>query len=274
MNKIVHVPFNGQTVDAFAASGDAGYYVALRPLCENIGVDFGSQRKRLNRQSWSVTVIMTATGSDGKSYQMLCIDRQTLVMWLATIDASRLKSEAARETVARYQKECAKALDSYFSKGYAFTTEMAERILNDPDTLIGVLTALKAERSRADTLQAETIALAPKAAIADAFLDADGAYTITQASGLLRQLDGSMSRRRLFQLLRVDHMMEQRTNRATARAVERGYLTNIATSFTAPDGERRVRDPYALVTPKGLEWMARRYCAPAYQPPLQLEVVG
>lgn len=144
---------------------------------------------------------------------------------------------------------------------------MARAILIARDTI---------ERQRADIdmLAGENAVLAPKAAMADAFLDADGAYTITQASGLLRQLDGSMSRRRLFQLLRVDHMMEQRTNRATARAVERGYLTNIATSFTAPDGERRVRDPYALVTPKGLEWMARRYCTPAYQPPLQLEVVG
>lgn len=144
---------------------------------------------------------------------------------------------------------------------------MARAILIARDTI---------ERQRADIdmLAGENAVLAPKAAMADAFLDADGAYTITQASGLLRQLDGSMSRRRLFQLLRVDHMIEQRTNRATVRAVERGYLTNIATSFTAPDGERRVRDPYALVTPKGLEWMARRYCAPAYQPPLQLEVVG
>lgn len=144
---------------------------------------------------------------------------------------------------------------------------MARAILIARDTI---------ERQRADIdmLAGENAVLAPKAAMADAFLDADGAYTITQASGLLRQLDGSMSRRRLFQLLRTDRMMEQRTNRATARAVERGYLTNIATSFTAPDGERRVRDPYALVTPKGLEWMARRYCAPAYQPPLQFEVVG
>ena len=143
---------------------------------------------------------------------------------------------------------------------------MARAILIARDTI---------ERQRADIdmLAGENAVLAPKAAMADAFLDADGAYTITQASGLLRQLDGFMSRRRLFQLLRVDRMIEQRTNRATARAVERGYLTNIATSFTAPDGERRVRDPYALVTPKGLEWMAR-YCAPAYQPPLQLEVVG
>ena len=274
MGKIVHVPFNGQTIEALCGDKPDMYLVALKPLCENIGVSYSAQYERLKRQSWSVIRITRTTGFDGKTYDMTCIDRQTLVMWLATIDASRLKSEAARETVTRYQKECAKALDSYFSKGYAFTPEMAERMLNDPDTLISVLTALKAERSRADALQAETIALAPKAAMADAFLDADGAYTITQASGLLRQLDGSMSRRRLFQLLRTDRMMEQRTNRATARAVERGYLTNIATSFTAPDGERRVRDPYALVTPKGLEWMARRYCAPAYQPPLQLEVVG
>ena len=102
---------------------------------------------------------------------------------------------------------------------------MARAILIARDTI---------ERQRADIdmLAGENAALAPKAAMADAFLDADGAYTITQASGLLRQLDGSMSRRRLFQLLRTDRMMEQRTNRATARAVERGYLTNI--DFTYP----------------------------------------
>lgn len=67
-----------------------GAYVALRPVCEALGLDVHSQRHRLQRQSWAVEVIMTSTGADGKTYEMTFIDRRTFTMWLATIDTGRL----------------------------------------------------------------------------------------------------------------------------------------------------------------------------------------
>lgn len=120
------------------------------------------------------------------------------------------------------------------------------------------------------SLEAENTKLFPKAASHDAFLSADGCYTVTESARLLRQVDGIMSRRRLFELLRRDELIEKRSNSATAKAVKRGYLKNIATSYTDGRGNRIARRPYALVTPKGLAWMSSRYCNKVNQAKLPL----
>lgn len=120
-------------------------------------------------------------------------------------------------------------------------------------------------------LTAEVRDMLPKAAMAESLIECDGTYTVTEAARLLRQVDGSMSRRRLFERLRSDGMVEKRGNAATARAVERGYLVNTCPSYTAPDGTRVIRAPYALVTPKGLAWASSRYCVPQRQLALAAE---
>lgn len=162
-------------------------------------------------------------------------------------------------------------LPTIHAHGGYITPAAAERIISDPDTFIRVLTELKNERRRADLLEAENERMLPAARQAEAFLDASGDYTVTQAAGLLSQVDRSMTRKRLFALLRADEMVEKRSCRATAKAVRRGYLRNIATAYADGDGGRRLRDPYAVVTPKGLDWMARTYCG-AYQPRLPMVV--
>ena len=89
--QIVHVPFNGQTVDAVAGDNQNTYFVALKPICKNIGVEYSAQYRRLNRQPWATIAMMAIVGDDGKTRDMVCVDRQTLVMWLATIDSTRLE---------------------------------------------------------------------------------------------------------------------------------------------------------------------------------------
>lgn len=44
--------------------------VALRPVCEAMGLDYPSQYKRLQRTSWATVVMMTTVGADGKSREM------------------------------------------------------------------------------------------------------------------------------------------------------------------------------------------------------------
>lgn len=162
-------------------------------------------------------------------------------------------------------------LPTIHAHGGYLTPRKVEEVLTDPDTIIRLATELKNERLRADLLEAENERMLPAARQAEAFLDASGDYTVTQAAGLLSQVDRSMTRKRLFALLRADEMVEKRSCRATAKAVRRGYLRNIATAYTDGDGGRRLRDPYAVVTPKGLDWMARTYCG-AYQPRLPMVV--
>lgn len=65
-------------------------HVALRPVCDSLGLDFSGQLQRLQRQSWAVVGMTPTTGSDSKMREMTFIDRRTFTMWLATIDTGRL----------------------------------------------------------------------------------------------------------------------------------------------------------------------------------------
>ncbi len=115
MKELTQVPFHDTTIYTTAD----GTYVALRPVCEALGLDVRSQRHRLQRQSWAVEVMMTSVAADGKAREMTFIDRRTFTMWLATIDTSRVKNERTRELVRTYQCEAADALDQYFHEGAA-----------------------------------------------------------------------------------------------------------------------------------------------------------
>lgn len=98
---IVHVPFNGQIIDVARVEGKNDYLVALKRACENLGIDYSGQLQRLKTQPWATVGVIPTVADDGKEREMACIDRQTLVMWLATIDTARLKSGGPRAEEAR-----------------------------------------------------------------------------------------------------------------------------------------------------------------------------
>jgi len=148
---IVSVPFHGDEIQA-VRDGER-VFVVVKRLCESLAIDADSQRKRLSdpeRCPWAVTVVMTATGSDGKSYEMLCLDLESLPMWLATIDASRVKSEA-REKLVEYQCECARALRDHFFRPKFISPLLAAEYPSRPwektwrDDMMVELCALKGE---------------------------------------------------------------------------------------------------------------------------------
>lgn len=151
MTSLVEIPFHGTTIHAINDEGKP--LVSLRQACEAIGIDTESQRKRLNRQPWAVTVMMTATGSDGKQYEMTMLDRKTFTMWLASVDVSRLKNRDAKDMLIKYQLEAADVLDSYFHEGGAI----------NPDATPGQLDRLAVTiRSQGEALQALAPFLSPK----------------------------------------------------------------------------------------------------------------
>lgn len=118
------IPFHGTTISA-AKDGDT-VRVALRPVCEAMGIDYTAQYRRLERTSWAVVAMMAMTGADGKTYEMVTVDRRTFTMWLATIDTTRLKSDRARHLVEAFQREAADVLDNYFHNGGAINPAASE----------------------------------------------------------------------------------------------------------------------------------------------------
>lgn len=129
MKELTQVPFHDTTIYTTAD----GAHVALRPVCESLGLDADSQLQRIKRQPWATTVIMTGVAADGKMHEMVFIDRRTFTMWLATIDTGRVKNEHTRELVRTYQCEAADALDQYFHEGAAINPRAAEETTRETE---------------------------------------------------------------------------------------------------------------------------------------------
>ena len=89
--------------------------VAVKPVCEILGVNYTTQVEKLKAHPifGSVIPLRGTTGADGKLYQMLCIPLQFFPGWLFSINPENVKEEA-RENLIKYQLECNKVLFDYF----------------------------------------------------------------------------------------------------------------------------------------------------------------
>ena len=99
-------------------------YVPVRPICDFLGIDWSSQRRRINRDpvlsDVTMSVVITATDIDPQSRRpqtssMLCLPLDFLNGWLFGVSAQRVKSEF-RERVITYQRECYKILSDAFQQ--------------------------------------------------------------------------------------------------------------------------------------------------------------
>ena len=109
--ELVRIPFHGSELQAMLRQGEG--YLVVKRACEDLGIDEEPQRKKLQRQPWAVTSFMEAPGPDGKTYQMFCLHVDSVPMWLATIQTSRVRADR-RELLIAYQKECARVLRDHF----------------------------------------------------------------------------------------------------------------------------------------------------------------
>ena len=122
------IPFHGTRIVAKLV--DDAPYVALKPVCESLGLSYSGQFERLQRQPWATIRVTPTVGADGKKRGMAMIDRRTFTMWLATIQTSRLKDDAARDLLTAYQCEAADVLDRYFNEGGAINPRASEHQTN------------------------------------------------------------------------------------------------------------------------------------------------
>lgn len=111
-----------------AVQQDGKEWASPNHICEALGIDWKSQHRKLNTKNWACMVKMTMQVS-GQNRELVMIDRRTLTMWLATIDAGRVAPEH-REALEAYQAEAADALDAYFHAGGAINPRADEHQLN------------------------------------------------------------------------------------------------------------------------------------------------
>lgn len=103
--------FHETTIDVAQNNGDL--WVSIRRVCEAIGLEFAAQLVKLKARIWARIESISMVGPDGRVRDTAMLHLDSLPMWLATIEPSRVAPEA-RKKLEVFQVECAKALRDHF----------------------------------------------------------------------------------------------------------------------------------------------------------------
>lgn len=111
------VDFHGNSLSVVTAA-DGRRLVAMRPICEAIGLQWESQYNRLRRNEvlTSTISVMNMVAVDGKEREQVCLPLEYLNGWLFGISTSRVKPEI-RQRLEDYQRECYQVLNAYWNGG-------------------------------------------------------------------------------------------------------------------------------------------------------------
>jgi hypothetical protein len=107
------VKMNGITIECPIEGGQS--YVAVKPICEILGIDHSSQIRDLKDDVilGSTVVILPTVGGDEKQREMVCIPVKFVFGWLFSINENRVKPEA-KEHILKYKLECYDVLFNHF----------------------------------------------------------------------------------------------------------------------------------------------------------------
>ncbi|MFG1414038.1 phage antirepressor N-terminal domain-containing protein [Xanthobacter sp. VTT E-85241] len=110
---LIQVEFHGDTL--FAVERDGAVFIAIKPICDALGLVWRKQQERIRRDpilSQGITMVVIPSPGGPQETTLLRLD--LVHGWLFTIDEGRVKDEETRRRVLLYKRECYRALFSHF----------------------------------------------------------------------------------------------------------------------------------------------------------------
>lgn len=178
---------------------------------------------------------------------------------------ARITDPTTRAQVERFQTWVySDVLPSIRRHGLYATPSTVEAMLDDPDTVIELLTKIRDERTEKAVLAAKVAADAPKVLFADAVATSHTDILVRDLAKILRGNGVEVGGTRLFEWLRRDGFLIRAEGRdynsPTQRAMEMGLFRVKETAITHSDGRVGVSKT-PLVTGKGQAHFVNRYAA-------------
>lgn len=117
MSQLSPVAFHGDTIFCIDYQGQP--YTPMKPIVENMGLDWSAQaaKFRANKERWTV-VMITTVAQDGKEREVLCVPVRKLPAYMNSINPKKVRPEL-RLKVELYQNESDDALWAYWMEGRA-----------------------------------------------------------------------------------------------------------------------------------------------------------
>jgi hypothetical protein len=120
--------FNGTNINVLSVDGQ--YYVAIRPICKALGVDYHQQFKNLQADEDLVQLLCehTTVAQDNKLRKMVCLPEEFIYGWLFSI-------KSPNPDFRKYKMKCYRILYNYF---HGTTTERIQvlRTVSEDELLL------------------------------------------------------------------------------------------------------------------------------------------
>lgn len=249
MTALTTIDFHGAKLIAVRGETPDTTLVAMKPVVEGMGLDWGGQHKKLVAHPvLAKGISITEIPSPGGPQSAVMLPLNRLNFWLATVQPDRVKDPDVRARIIEYQTECADVLFAHF---FGKTSAPPPANLNDPHTLraalLGYTERVIVLESENAMLGAQVEHLAPKAAALDLIANKSGAESVSTTAKGLRIRPGD-----LFAWLDNNGWIF----RVRDGAPWRGYQTKIDAGYlTVRETPDRTRDDrtfmQVMVTPKG-----------------------
>ena len=110
--KKLELKVNGIDLVAWIAEQDGEQLVAVRPICDALGLASNKQIKKLASDPQFSCNHMVSTGTDGKHYEMFCIPVKKVSRWLLGINSKKVKAEIAPQLIA-FQDNLQDCINAY-----------------------------------------------------------------------------------------------------------------------------------------------------------------
>lgn len=214
---------------------DGEPWFVAKDVCNILEIDT-SQTRRLDEDEKGLRLIQTPGGEQ----EMVCVNEPglySLILGSRKPEAKRFKRWVTHEVLPSIRKH-----------GMYATPQAVEAMLQDPDTMIRTLQALKEEREKRLALERKIEEDKPRVLFANAVEASHTSILVGDLAKLLRQNGVQIGQNRLFQWLRDNgYLIKSGSSRnmPTQYSMERGWFEVKERTISNPDGSIRI-----IKTPK------------------------
>lgn len=250
MNELQVFSYEGKEIRTIQRNGETWW--VLKDVCGVLGLSNARMiADRLDEDDVSLAYI---TDSMGRRQQTNIVNESGLYNVILRSDkpeAKKFKRWVTHEVLPQIRRH-----------GAYITTSKIEEIMNDPDSWIKLLTALKEERQEKERLQLQAAQDKPKVVFADAVSASDGTILIGELAKILKGNGIEIGQNRLFERLRQDGFLIKRKgtdyNAPTQKAMELGLFKVKETAITHSDGHVTISKT-TKVTGKGQQYFVNYF---------------
>ncbi len=250
MNELQVFSYEGKEIRTIQRNGETWW--VLKDVCGVLGLSNARMiADRLDEDDVSLAYV---TDSMGRRQQTNIVNESGLYNVILRSDkpeAKKFKRWVTHEVLPQIRRH-----------GAYITTSKIEEIMNDPDSWIKLLTALKEERQEKERLQLQATQDKPKVVFADAVSVSDGTILIGELAKILKGNGIEIGQNRLFERLRQDGFLIKRKgtdyNAPTQKAMELGLFKVKETAITHSDGHVTISKT-TKVTGKGQQYFVNYF---------------